>query len=196
MNRRSCESRGNRLRRLREQLEVKGGILGVSAGCPPELEERFLEHVLACELEDDGPPLIEHLREVGVRVPRPDELDEAALSSKLWEVIEALGRLRVYLRSTDHLDDRQLYRYLCEEMLEQPTVVSENPNSVWQFDVIGGGSEEDIAIYLRYYADAEERRRWAADFPDMPIPEPEERPFDRDRHLPRPPWESPSSARR
>jgi hypothetical protein len=186
--------RAKRLNGLRKQIEARGGIVGLAPGCPPELEEEFLEQVLACELEEEGPPLIEHLRAAGVEVARADELDEPALTSKLWEVIEALGRLRVYLGSTDHLSDRDLYRYLCEEMLEQPTRVSDQANSAWYFDVIGSGSEEDVAIYLRYYADPEERRHWASHFPDTPIPEPEKRPFDRDRYLPRAPWGRPLSS--
>jgi hypothetical protein len=146
--------------------------------------------VLACEREgDEGRPLLEHLRETGVHVPRPDELDDAALPGKLHEVIGALARLRVYLRSTDHLNDRELYRYLWEDMLPQPTLIDDNPGSAWQFDVIGGWSEDGVVIYLRYYADADERARRAADFPDMMIPEREKPPFDRDRHLPRAPWD-------
>jgi hypothetical protein len=155
------------------------------------VEELFLTRVLARELELDqeGPPLADHLRAAGVEVPRPDDLDDAVLPSKLREVIEAMARLRVYLSSTDHLNDRELYRYLCEKMLPQPTAISDDPNSAWHYDVIGGGSEEDIAIYLRYYAGSEERRRWAAEFPDLLLPEPEKPPFDRDRHMPRAPWE-------
>lgn len=192
MGRANCKRtvrRAKRLEELRAQVEALGGITGVMPGCPPEIEEHFLEHVLACERDEEGPPLIEHLRQEGVHVPRPDGLDDANLSAKLHQVIETLGRLRVYLRSTDHLTDRELYHYLCEEMLDQPTHISGDPSSFWQFDVIGGGSDEDIAVYLRYYADDEERSRWAVEFPDMPIPEREKLPFDRDRHLPRPPWD-------
>jgi hypothetical protein len=183
-----------RREQLRKQIQARGGIVGFGPGCPPEYEEKFLERVLACELEEEGPLLIQHLKGAGVQVPRPDELDEPALTSKLWEVIEALGRLRVYLGSTDHLSDRELYRYLYEGMLQQPAHVSDDASTAWYFDVIGSGSEEDVALYLRYYADPEERRRWASDFPDTPIPEPEKRPFDRDRHLPRAPWQRPLSA--
>jgi hypothetical protein len=38
---------------------------------------------------------------------------------------------------------------------------------------------------MHYYADEEERARWAADFPDFPMPPKEKPPFDRDRHLPK-----------
>lgn len=65
------------------------------------------------------------LRELGIEVPPADTLDEAMLSARLWEVIEGLARLNVYLVSTDHLTDRELYdrlerRVLREEVREVP----------------------------------------------------------------------------
>ncbi len=162
-------------------------MAAVGSGLPPEIEEQFLRHVLACELEEEGgPPLLEQLRSVGVEVAPPDELDDERLPAKLREVIDGLATLRVYLSSTDHLSDRDLYRYLWKDVLPQPTLIDDDPRSAWHYGVVGGGSDEDIAIYLRYYADSEERARWATDFPDMDIPTQERRPFDRDRHLPRP----------
>jgi len=55
-------------------------------------------------------------------------------------------------------------------------------------DVVGSGSEEDMAIYLRYYANEETRQSWAADFPDLAVPPHEEPPYDRDRLLPQRDW--------
>ena len=37
-----------------------------------------------------------------------------------------------------------------------------------------------------YYADEEDRRMWAQEWPDYPMPDTAELPFDRDRHLPEP----------
>jgi len=54
-------------------------------------------------------------------------------------------------------------------------------------DLTGSGSEEDNQIYLKYYADAEHRIQWALDWPDDIIPDHENPPFDRDRHLPQSP---------
>jgi hypothetical protein len=53
-------------------------------------------------------------------------------------------------------------------------------------DVLGGCSEEDLILSMRYYADKEERRRWASVFPDFPMPPRKKPPYDRDRRLPRP----------
>jgi hypothetical protein len=54
--------------------------------------------------------------------------------------------------------------------------------------LIGGGSEADIALYLKYYADEDERPRWIQEWPDDQLPDREPPPYDRDRRLPRPPW--------
>ncbi len=59
-----------------------------------------------------------------------------------------------------------------------------NPDSACHLDIIGSGSEEDIEIALKYYDDEEERAFWREQFPEDPIPDHEDPPYDRDRHLP------------
>jgi len=51
---------------------------------------------------------------------------------------------------------------------------------------IGGCNQEDIAIFLKYYATEKERRRWKKDFPNDALPPRCVLPYDRDRNLPRP----------
>jgi hypothetical protein len=58
-------------------------------------------------------------------------------------------------------------------------------SSAWDVDLLVSGSEEDICLYLKYYADDATRCKWPADFPDYRTPEREQPTFDRDRHLPR-----------
>ena len=58
------------------------------------------------------------------------------------------------------------------------------PSFSSHLDMVGSGSEEDIALYLKYYADEDERQRWAKEWPGDPVPPHEAPPFDRDRHLP------------
>jgi len=89
----------------------------------------------------------------------------------------------MYLDSTDHMSDRELYRYLLTDGLLEETILSDNPASAWHLSPIGGGSEEDNEIYLRFYADDEDRARWEKDFRE-PIPPKEPKPFDRDSRLP------------
>ncbi|MGA1394039.1 MAG: hypothetical protein ACO38W_12880, partial [Phycisphaerales bacterium] len=59
------------------------------------------------------------LRDMGIDVPPAESLDESALSAKLWAVIEGLSRLQVYLISTDHLTDRELYQRLESRVLRE-----------------------------------------------------------------------------
>ena len=49
-----------------------------------------------------------HTCKMGIALPAPEELTDAQLSAKLWEVIEALAFLGAYLEHTDHLSDREL----------------------------------------------------------------------------------------
>ena len=62
-------------------------------------------------------------------------------------------------------------------------MISAIPGFSWNIDVIGSGSEEDIEIWLRCYADEETRQSWAKDWPDSPLPKHEDLPYDRDRLL-------------
>lgn len=136
---------------------------------------------------DSWTPLCDTLAEMGVSLPPPEELTDAQLAAKLWEVIEALAFLGAYLEHTDHLSDRELYAMLWnEELREAAPFIPDDPDSAWHIDFVGSGSEEDVTLYLTYYADEEERREWADDWWDGPLPTPKSPPYDRDRHLPQP----------
>jgi len=69
--------------------------------------------------------------------------------------------LRMFLYSTNHLSDRELYEELWHEVLrEEGPVMQLSNDSAWHIDLLGSGSEEDNWLYLRYYADEETRQRW------------------------------------
>jgi hypothetical protein len=93
---------------------------------------------------------------------------------------------RLFLESTDHLADRALYSWLWHDALREELMGFGLPFGNCHLDVLGGGSEEDIILRMRYYADEKERADFAAEFPDFPMPARERAPFDRDRHLPKP----------
>jgi hypothetical protein len=156
----------------------------LSDDSPPEVAAQFWQSVAAYEQA----PLTTHfqqLEEAGVELPEPEAMDDRRLTAKLWEVLEGLARLRVFLGQTDHLSDRELYALLWCELLREP--VKDMPldeSSAWHIDLTGSGSEEDTYLYLKYYADEETRRRWAADFPGDEMPERVAPPFDRDHYLP------------
>lgn len=153
----------------------------------PILEE-FHKHVAEYESREAG-SLFDLLPKSGVSLPAPDEMEEAQLFAKLWDVIHALAVYRVFLHNTDHLSDRELYTYLWEDQLREPMVLlPENSSYSCHIDVIGSGSEEHTNLWLKYYADKVERQRWLEEWPEWPqdpLPEPEKPLYDRDRRLPR-----------
>ncbi len=132
----------------------------------------------------------------GMELIAPEELDDEQLKPKLWEVIRGLAMLRMFLYSTNHLGDRELYQVLWHEVLlvECPSIPIDE-DSAWHIDLVGSGSEEDMELYLRYYADDQTRQDWAKDFPNDTMPGHETPPYDSDRHLPardQPEWLHPS----
>jgi hypothetical protein len=65
-------------------------------------------------------------------------------------------------------------------------------NSAYHIQMLGSCSEEDMLLYLKYYADDAFRRYWHKDFPKDPIPRHEDPPYDRDRLLPKPDYGEPT----
>lgn len=177
-----------RIAKLREELEKLGGSTTSFDTMPADIEEEFLRHVL--EYESAQPiSLFTMLENSGVEIPLLSELNEDSLWSKLKEVVEAMASLGAYLLHTNHLSDRQLYEYLYNEGLREEAVLfPENPSYAYMIDLTGSGSDEDNETYLKYYADEEHRQQWHKDWPEDQIPDHEDPPFDRDRHLPKSPF--------
>ena len=161
---------------------------------PPEMADKFLEHVMAYESAEEV-RLFDVLRDGGLALPAPADLEGAAIREHLTCIVEALALLNVYLHCTDHLSDRELYAYLWSTALREPTVLlPQVPEFSYHLDLVGIGSEEDIETYLRYYADEQARRCWREEWPNDPMPAHEDPPYDRDRHLPQPHTAFPSGA--
>ena len=176
-----------RIAKLRAELEKLGGSAMSLESMPADMEEEFLRQVLEYETAEPI-SLFRLIENSGLEIPPPDQLDEPSLSSKLKEIVERMASLGAYLLHTNHLTDRELYRYLYVDGLREEAVLfPENPSYAYMIDLTGSGSDSDNQIYLRYYADDEHRRRWAQDWPDDSIPEHEDPPFDRDRFLPQSP---------
>jgi len=176
-----------RIAKLRKELEKLGGSAMSLEQMPADMEEEFLRQVLEYETAEPI-SLFRLLENSGLEIPPPDELDDPALTTKLKEIIERMASLGAYVLHTNHLTDRELYRYLFVDGLREEAVLfPENPSYAYMIDLTGSGSDTDNQTYLKYYADEEHRRRWAQDWPDDPIPEHEEPPFDRDRFLPQSP---------
>jgi hypothetical protein len=186
----SRDEQEQRIRELKEQAEqaIGGDMLSVEfhmPGAPPGIREKFWENVLAWE-KAPWTSEFEQLRKQGLELPPPDQLDDANLSKKLWELVDALARRNVFIDHTDHLSDRQLYEQLYKETLHEATKdVPLHPDAFSTIDMIGSGSDEDVNLLARFYADEQEREHYREFFPDG-LPQREPAPFDRDRHLPQP----------
>jgi hypothetical protein len=177
-----------RIEKMRRQLdEIAGGkmISGSFGAVPSKMEEAFLERALAYERAEFDTNF-NRLVQRGVALPPAAELDDAALRARLTEVIRVLGELRCFLQDTDHLSDRELYDWLWSSALRDDSPdISGMPDAAWQTSPIGAGTDKDTLIWLKYYANEEDRQRWHFDFPDDPMPAHEPPPFERDRHLPK-----------
>ena len=176
------------IEQLKAQLKkIAGGnvIFGESPGCDPAVREAFLEHVLEFESQVSVRPL-DALISDGFDAQPPEKLDDAALTVKLWELIRALADRHLFLERTDHLSDRELYTWLRDDALREEYEGFGVMMGDWHLDVLGGCSEEDLILDMRFYASDEERERWAEEFPDFPMPPRKKPPYDRDRLLPQP----------
>jgi len=180
-------SQEERINKLRAELEKLGGNTSTLESMPADMEEEFLRHVLEYETAEQI-SLLRLLENAGLEVPAPETLEDDVLKIKLKEIIDRMASVGAYVLHTNHLSDRDLYDYLYHDALREETVLfPENPSYAYMIDLTGSGGEDDNATYLKYYADEEYRRQWAHDWPDDPMPEHEEPPFDRDRFLPQSP---------
>jgi hypothetical protein len=151
---------------------------------PPDAEEQFLKQVLALEQAEER-PLFDVLTEDGFDLPDPDKLDEAQLSQKLWELMHELADRHAVLHCTDHLSDRELYTKLWSETLREDTsILPADSTYTEHIDLLGSGSDEDVHLYLKYYADEKQRQHYAEQFPRLVISEHCDPPYSRDHLLP------------
>ena len=169
----------------RQGDELTGEVAGwQSDDLSPKMEQEFLQNVVDYE----AAPWTTHyqqLEEAGLELPDPETMDDEKLTAKLWQVIEALAGMRVFVDSTNHLSDRELYTELWSDVLREDTkAMVLDEYSAWHIDLIGSGSDEDIYLWMKHYADDKTRRQWMNDWPDYEMPDHEDPPYDRDRHLP------------
>jgi hypothetical protein len=188
----NSEKRIEDLKRRAEELGDGQMEAGPLDDYPAEVEEEFWQHVVDYE-EAPWTTNLQQLEKAGVSLPPPDSLKDEELTAKLWEVIQKLALLHVFIEQTDHLSDRELYTHLWTDSLREET--KEMPmaaNSAYHIQILGSGSEEDNMLYLKYYADDAARQQWQEDFPGDPIPRHEVLPYDRDRALPKPDYGPPT----
>ena len=130
--------------------------------------------------DEAGDIPLEVLRARGMDIPQVPPEDEAALRAKLMEIIEGMYGIGIVVEETDHLSDRELYRFLVDDALLEETIISIGGGGAWHISPV---RDDDDAIYLRYYANDETRERWHREFGAV-LPPKEKLPYDRDRLLP------------
>ena len=108
-----------------------------------------------------------------MELPSPDAIDDATLTSLLYQTIDRLYSEKVVLRFTDHLSDRDLYKIVYRDILPCCEKKVELPGKYLEWRCI-----EDNETWLRYYADAIERRRFQEEF-DVDLPPSETPKFKR-----------------
>ena len=117
--------------------------------------------------------------------PHPDELTDEALPAILWRMLRALACMGTFILHTNHLGDRQLYARLWRNDLREESFVA-TPRGLqggFFLDLVGSGSDEDHALYLRYYASPASRRLNSKNGDKLPR---KQRPtYDRDQFLPK-----------
>jgi hypothetical protein len=187
------DDQDKRIEALKRRVEELGGHLEADDldDYPVEVEEAFLKHVVDYE-EAPWTTNFKQLENAGVSLPAPDSLNDEELTAKLWEVIQKLALLHVFIEQTDHLSDRELYTHLWTDSLREETKAMQMAaNGAWHIQILGSCSDEDNQLYLKYYADENWRRQWHKDFPSDRIPPHEDPPYDRDRLLPKMDYDAP-----
>lgn len=148
-----------------------------------EEEDDGLEYLMALDafIEDGtgGFLLRDKLAERGAPLPPLESLNDAELSRALTDAIWGLYDLGVLVETVDHLSDRELYKEIVEYCSEPTITFPNDPYSNTHWSPIGSCTEEDMAIYNRYYADERQRQDWAREFPEEPMPPSELPPYPR-----------------
>jgi hypothetical protein len=168
---------------LRDALEP---LFDESIGCvnaevmSTTSENEFLESMLEWERAPIKP--ICEWFEPKLELPNPDQLDDEIVHNLLHSTIHQLFQKRIVLDFTEHLTDRQLYCLIYRDILPSYEKQIERRKNFLHWDCANMG--DDPQIWLRYYANEEERQAWVEET-DGYLPQIEDPPFP--RRLPRAP---------
>lgn len=156
----------------------------------------YQEFARKMTLFEDGPTTtqFEQLTSAGVELPDPDAIADVDVRAKLWQVLVELANVRTYLDQTNHLGDRELYATLWRDVLREDVPAIDEIGFNHCVNLLSNGGAKETLLYLKYYADDEERQQWKKDFPDD-VMEHADPPYNRDCLLPRPDHELGPEAR-
>jgi hypothetical protein len=131
----------------------------------------------------------QHLAEKKIPLLPPAEITDETLTPILWELLHNLSLQGFYILHSDHLSDRELYQELWDRGLRDPACLpGRNPRGGWFHDFLGSWGEEDMRLWLRYYATDDERAKHLRESPGSTLP-PKGKPCaNRDWRLPKGPF--------
>ena len=136
------EKRIEDLKRRAEELSGGDMEIGTLDDCSAETEEAFWKHLVDYE-EAPWTTHFQQLESAGVSLPPPESLKDEELTAKLWEVIQKLALLHVFIEQTDHLSDRELYTYLVNACLREETkAMPMAANSAYHIQLLSSGSDK------------------------------------------------------
>jgi hypothetical protein len=134
-------------------------------------------------------PPAQKLSEENVPLLPPDEITAETLTPILWELLHNLALRGFYVLHTDHLSDQELYAALWQHGLREPAhLPGRNPRGGWFHDFLGSWGKDEMQLWLRYYANDEERSKHVAEYPGDTLPPKVKPPFNRDWRLPKGPF--------
>lgn len=156
---------------------------------PPPAPNPALESQLrACEPDNWTPPA-QKLTAKNIPLLPPAEITDETLTPILWELLHNLSLQGFYMLHTDHFSDRELYAELWERGLRDPAhLPGRNPRGGWFHDFLGSWGDDDMQLWLRYYATDDERAKHAKEYPKDTIPQKEQPVSNRDWRLPKGPF--------
>ena len=111
-----------------------------------------------------------------LKLPDPDDLADQELHDLLWDTLNKLYDNHIVLDYTDHLSDRKLYCLIVRDILSAEEKKLHLPKNYLHWHCLDWNTQPDP--WLRYYATAEERDRWALHTGDT-LPPSEPAPYPR-----------------
>ncbi|GAA5509918.1 hypothetical protein Rcae01_05423 [Novipirellula caenicola] len=160
--------------RLRDELEpYRDESIDSSSmhRMPLHTENEYLASMLAWERAPALP--IASWFNPPMQLPSPDSVSDSTLPRLLANTIERLYSEKVVLKFTDHLSDRELYKIIYRDIMPSCEKKLDIPGKYLEWRCV-----EDNETWLRYYADAVDRRRFQEEH-DVPLPVAEEPKFKR-----------------
>lgn len=131
------------------------------------MTEKFLRHIANIE-RPRVRTVNEQLREHGFAPRPPAEIPDAEIAGALEHALAILIRCGFVFENTDYLNDRDLYCWIWDEILESEDNIDLEEGGFTVVSPIEGSDDEELAIRLRYFADDDERRMYAEDGVDVP----------------------------